>query len=405
MYKEFVILAFFALLYSLVAGRLERTPITGPIIFLSFGLLTGPLGLGWLELDIDRQELRILADMTLALVLFIDAANANRVVLRTSAAIPLRMLLFGLPMTIALGMVAGMLLFDQLGIWELFILATMLTATDAALGKGVITNKAVPVRIREGLNVESGLNDGICVPLLFIFIILAEAKNVEGQVTSLVLTHLVKEIGIGLVVGLSMTAMAAWLMKWCWERGWITEVWMQLPVIMLAILCFTVAQTLHGSGYIAAFSGGIMFGIRARAAKSDTHELVLSAEGMAETLAMFTWIIFGAVFINKAIEFISWQVVVYAVLSLTVVRMLPIFLSLTGTGEKVQSKLFLGWFGPRGFASIVFAIIVLNTTLPGAHHMAIVVACTVILSALLHGLTANPLASALAARVRNPRTD
>jgi NhaP-type Na+/H+ or K+/H+ antiporter len=382
-------------LYSLVAGRLERTPITGPIVYLSFGLVVGPLGLGWLDLDVDRQELRVLADMTLALVLFIDAANANMSVLKKHAAIPVRMLLFGLPMTIALGVVTGMLLFEQLGFWELAVLATMLTATDAALGKAVITNKAVPERIREGLNVESGLNDGICVPLLFVFIILAEARGAEGQGASLVLSYMVQEIGIGLVVGLSLSALAAWLMKWCWVRGWISEVWMQLPVIMLAILCFTVAQSLHGSGYIAAFAGGILFGILA---KQETHKLVLSAEGMAETLAMFTWIIVGAVFINKTYQFMSWQVLAYAVLSLTVVRMLPMFLSLTGTGEKVDSKLFLGWFGPRGFASIVFGIIVLNTTLPGAHQMAIVVVCTVILSAILHGLTANPLASVLAAR-------
>jgi NhaP-type Na+/H+ or K+/H+ antiporter len=395
MYINLAVLAIFALLYSLVAGRLERTPISGPIIFLSFGLLAGSLGLGWLELDVGRHELRVLADLTLALVLFIDAANANMLVLRRHAAIPVRMLLFGLPMTIALGMVAGMWLFDQFGLWELAILATMLTATDAALGKAVITNKAVPERIREGLNVESGLNDGICVPLLFVFIILAEATGAEGEGLSLVLTYMLHEIGIGLVVGLGLTAMATWLMKACWERGWITEIWQQLPVIMLAILCFTVAQSLGGSGYIAAFAGGILFGILTG---HESHKLVLHAEGLAETLAMITWVIVGAVFINITYQYMSWQVVAYAALSLTVVRMLPVFLSLTGTGEKVESKLFLAWFGPRGFASIVFAIIVLNTTLPGAHQMAIVVLCTVLLSALLHGLTANPLASLLAAR-------
>jgi len=395
MYTNLAVLAIFALFYSLVAGRLERTPISGPIVFLSFGLLAGPLGLGWLELDVDNHGLRVLADMTLALVLFIDAANANKSVLRKHAAIPIRMLLFGLPMTIALGMVTGMWLFDQLGFWELAVLATMLTATDAALGKAVITNKAVPARIREGLNVESGLNDGICVPLLFVFIILAEASGVEDSSASLVLTYMLHEIGIGLVVGLSLTALATWLMKACWERGWITEVWELLPVITLAIICFTVAQSLGGSGYIAAFAGGILFGMLTG---RKTHKLVLHAEGLADTLAMITWIIVGAVVIHRVYQLISWEAVLYAVLSLTVIRMLPVFLSLTGTGEKIESKLFLGWFGPRGFASIVFGIIVLNTTLPGAHQMAIVVVCTILLSALAHGLTANPLASLLATR-------
>jgi NhaP-type Na+/H+ or K+/H+ antiporter len=395
-YAELAIIAAFAFLFSLVAGRLEPTPITGPMVFMFFGLLAGPLGLGWLELDISSQELRTLADLTLALVLFIDAANADTSVLKKNASIPLRMLLIGIPMTIGLGVVVGMLLFDGLGLFELAILATMLTATDAALGKGVFNNKVIPARIREGLNVESGLNDGLCVPVLFVFIALAEAKGLETHGASLILTHMVREIGIGLLVGLSLTAIAAWMIRSCWQRGWITEVWIQLPVIMLAIVCFTVAQTFHGSGYIAAFAGGILFRMLA---KKSTHRLVLNAESMAETLAMFTWIVFGAAVFNKAFEFISWQVVVYALLSLTVVRILPIFLSLTGTGEKAETKLFLGWFGPRGFASIVFGIIVLNTELPGAKPMAVVVVCTVMLSAVVHGITANPLASALARRV------
>jgi NhaP-type Na+/H+ or K+/H+ antiporter len=395
-YIEFAILAAFAFLYSIVAGRIERTPITGPIVFMAFGFLAGPFGVGWLELEPTNQELRMLADFTLALILFIDAANADTSVFKTSTIIPRRMLLFGLPGVIGLGFVAGMLLFEELGIFEVAILATMLAATDAALGKGVISNKAVPSRIREGLNVESGLNDGLCVPVLFLFIALAEASGVEADSTLLALKLVAREIGIGLAVGLGITAIAVWLTRMCVKRGWVTEIWVQLPVIMLAITCFTTAQSLHGSGYIAAFVGGILFGLLA---KESTHKLVLAAEGMGETLAMMTWIIFGAAIIGQSYEYFSWRVVLYALLSLTVIRMLPIFLSLTGSGEKADSKLFLAWFGPRGLASIVFAIIVLNTNLPGTNLMAMVVVCTVFLSAIVHGLTANPLASVLAARV------
>ena len=396
MYIEFAILAAFAFLYSIVAGRIERTPITGPIVFMAFGFLAGPFGVGWLELEPTNQQLRMLADFTLALILFIDAANADTSVFKTSTIIPRRMLLFGLPGVIGLGFVAGMLLFEELSIFEVAILATMLAATDAALGKGVISNKAVPSRIREGLNVESGLNDGLCVPVLFLFIALAEASGVEADSTLLAFELVAREIGIGLAVGLGITAIAVWLTRMCVKRGWVTEIWVQLPVIMLAITCFTTAQSLHGSGYIAAFVGGILFGLLA---KESTHKLVLAAEGMGETLAMMTWIIFGAAIIGQSYEYFSWRVVLYALLSLTVIRMLPIFLSLTGSGEKADSKLFLAWFGPRGLASIVFAIIVLNTDLPGTNLMAMVVVCTVFLSAIVHGLTANPLASVLAARV------
>jgi len=396
MYLQFAILAVFALLYSLIAGRLERTSLSGPMVFLSFGVIAGPMVLGWLQFDVSLTELRVLADLTLALVLFIDASNANKSIIKKHGSIPLRMLLFGLPMTIALGIGVGMLLFDDLGLWELAILATMLTATDAALGKAVVTNKAVPARIREGLNVESGLNDGICVPLLLVFIVFAEATGADAQGTELILFYMAEEIGIGLVVGSGVTAVCAKLMDYCYKRGWITKIWEQLPVIMLALICFTVAQSLGGSGYIAAFAGGILFGILA---KEETHELVTDAEGMAETLAMFTWIVFGAAFINKAYQLITWEIFAYAVLSLTVVRMLPVMLSLAGSGEKIESKLFMAWFGPRGFASIVFAIIVLNTSIPGAPEMAVVVVCTVILSAFAHGITANPLAKALAKKL------
>ena len=396
MYIEIAILAAFAFLYSIVAGRVERTPITGPIVFMAFGFLAGPFGIGWLALDVTNAELRVLADVTLALVLFIDAANADTSVLRSSTLIPRRMLLFGLPGVIALGFVAGLLIFDELSVFEVAILATMLAATDAALGKGVVSNKAVPSRIREGLNVESGLNDGLCVPVLFLFIALAEASGVETDSTSLALTLVAKEIGIGLAVGLGIAAIGTCLIRWCARRGWITDIWAQLPVIMLSITCFATAQSLHGSGYIAAFTGGILFGL---IAKESTHKLVMAAEGMGETLAMLTWIVFGAAVIGQSFEYFTWRVVLYALLSLTVIRMLPIFLSLTGTGEKTDSKLFLAWFGPRGLASIVFAIIVMNTKLPGTQLMAMVVVCTVFLSAILHGITANPFAAALAARI------
>jgi NhaP-type Na+/H+ or K+/H+ antiporter len=178
MYVELAILAVFVFLYSAVAGGIERTVISGAMVFTVAGLVIGPLGLGWLHPDLDNNGLRVLADITLALVLFIDAANADLSVVKTSVRIPQRMLVLGLPLTILLGFGLGLLIFDQLSIFELAILATMLAATDAALGKAVVTNKAVPARIREGLNIESGLNDGICVPVLFLFIVLN--NGVEG---------------------------------------------------------------------------------------------------------------------------------------------------------------------------------------------------------------------------------
>lgn len=395
MYENLAVIALFAFLYSVVAGGVERTMVSGPMIFVGFGLLFGPLGLEILTFDVSNTELRMLADLTLALILFIDASNADLSVLKRSFQIPQRMLLLGLPFIIFLGFVVGYFVFDGLALWELAILATMLAATDAALGKPVITNKDIPADIREGLNVESGLNDGICVPILFLFIALATGIDSEGGSTSLAFSLIAKEVGIGLIVGLGLTAIGALILQWCWKRDWLNDIWIQLPVVALSIGSFSLAQSLHGSGYVAAFVGGILFGFLAKHSK---HQLLHAAEGTGETLALVTWVVFGSAVIGQTYQYFSWQVVLYALLSLTVIRMLPIYLSLAGTGKSTESKLFLGWFGPRGLASIVFAIIVLNEKLPGGEIMAITVVCTVVLSIFAHGLTANPFATAFAKR-------
>lgn len=398
MYLELTIFVVFAFIYSAFAGGLERTPVSGPVVFILVGLLLGPVGLGWLGSEMSSTELRVLADLTLALVLFVDAANVDLKVLKKYAGIPQRMLLIGLPGVILLGFGFGWLLFgSSLGIYEVAILAVTLAATDAALGKAVVTNKIVPARFREGLNVEGGLNDGLCVPILFVFIALAEGgEAVADGGTVLALKLLVQEIGIGLAVGLGLAALGAWLLGFCAKRQWITAIWVQVPVLALALSSFALAQTLHGSGYIAAFTGGLLFG---KLAGKAAHDLVLPAEGPMELLAMLTWVAFGCAVLPAAFSTFTWEVVVYALLSLTVIRMLPIYLSLAGTGEKNASKWFMAWFGPRGLASIVFVVIAWNKGLPGAEILASVVICTVFLSALAHGVSANPLCKRLAAHL------
>ena len=389
MYITLAIVAGLIFFYSLIARGVEKTVISGPMVFVAVGFLMGSYGLGWLGGDTTRHELRVFADLTLALILFIDAANADLAVLKRQFRIPGRMLLIGLPGVIALGFGFAVLLFDGLTLFEAAILATMLAATDAALGKAVITNEAVPARVREGLNVESGLNDGLCVPVLLIFIALASSTGGQDMGTSHALMLVAKELGIGIAVGLGFAAAGVTLLRWCWKQGWVSSIWIQATVPALALLSFAAAQNLHGSGYIAAFTGGLLFGSMA---KDSTHQLVHAAEGAGEILALMTWVLFGAAVIGSNLDMLTWEVVVYAVLSLTVIRVVPIFLSLTGTGESVSSRLFLGWFGPRGLASIVFAIIVLDAALPGSRFMASVVVATVILSLVAHGVSAKPLA-------------
>jgi NhaP-type Na+/H+ or K+/H+ antiporter len=397
MYQNLAVLGAFVFLYSSVAARLERTSINGALVFVFVGLAFGPLGLGLLNLSVDEEGLRTLAELTLALVLFTDAANSDLSVLRSNIAIPRRLLLIGLPLTILLGFALGFLMFDQLGLIEIAVLATMLAPTDAALGKAVVTNEAVPSRIRQGLNVESGLNDGICVPILFLFLILATQTVGEQGNHLLALKLVAEEIGIGVAVGVVLTLAGAWTLKESAARGWVTESWRQVCVPALALACFATAQYLGGSGFIACFVGGMLFGWRAAQRK---HALLLAAEGTGDTLAMLTWVVFGAGAVANSLGSFGWNVVLYSALSLTVIRMLPVFIAMTGMGLRLDEKLFIGWFGPRGLASIVFAVIVLNEHLPGGDTITMTVVCTITLSVLAHGLSANPLVALLARRIK-----
>ena len=396
MYQNLAILAAFVLVYSAVAGRLEKTPISGAIVAMGFGFACGPLGLGIFTPHVDGELLRTLAELTLALVLFTDAANANLSVLKISLQIPERLLLIGLPLTILLGFGFGILVFPGMALFELAVLATMLAPTDAALGKAVVTHPTVPAALREGLNVESGLNDGICVPILFVFLALASRRD-HGMRAAFSLhwfwSRSKSASAWPSVIGL--TAAAGWILKRCAQRKWITETWRQLPVVALAFVCFAVAQVLGGSGFIASFTGGLFFGALA---KEHKHDLLRAAEGAGDTLSLATWMSFGAAVVGQVIGKFSWPVLIYSLLSLTVVRMLPVYLSLAGSSLKPGSKLFLGWFGPRGLATVVFAVIVLEHHLPGGQELALTAACTVILSILAHGFSANPLAASLGER-------
>ncbi|MBW2447097.1 MAG: cation:proton antiporter [Deltaproteobacteria bacterium] len=395
MYENLAILAIFAFLYSVVSGRLDRTPVNGAVVYLVFGVIAGPVGLGFLDLSIGTEGIRLVAELTLALVLFTDASNANFAVLRRVFRLPGRLLLVGLPLTILFGMAVGFVLFPELGWIEIAVLATMLAPTDAALGKAVVSNPAVPATVRQGLNVESGFNDGICVPILFTFLALASGEGAGESQGAIALHFLTHEVGIGLGVGLGFAATGAWLLRRAADRGWIEGPWLGIPIAALAFACFTTAQSTGGSGFIACFCGGLAFG----ALTSERKVAVLEgAETIGEALSLLTWVAFGAAAVLQYGGEVDWRVVSYAVLSLTVVRMLPVFLCVTGLGVSTDAKLFLGWFGPRGLASIVFVVIVGGHDLPGGETLITTVIVTVVLSILAHGLTANPLSTVFAAR-------
>ena len=395
-YQILTILAAFAFFYSLIASRLEKTPINGALVYVVAGALCGPAVLGLVELHIHAEGIRWLAELTLGLVLFTDSANANLTTLRKFEAIPARLLLIGLPLTILLGFGVGFAFFPNLGFFEIALLATMLAPTDAALGKPVVTNKSVPDSVRESLNVESGLNDGICVPVILLFLSLAKGEASGWETVELAAVLPVEAIGIGAAIGVGLGFLGSAALRLSSDQGWTSGTWLQLPVAALALLCFASAQWLGGSGFIASFVGGMTFGAFTRDHKRGVLE---AAEGSGDAMALLTWFVFGAVLFALPLKAPDWRVVGYAVASLTVIRMLPVFLCIGGLRLRTDTKLFLGWFGPRGLASIVFAVMVMDSRLPGGNTLAATAAWTIVLSVLAHGLSANPLARRYGARV------
>jgi sodium/hydrogen antiporter len=395
MYQNAAILAVFLLIYSAVAGRVERSWLSGPIVFIAGGLLLGPYGLGVVRLNLGAEGLRTLAELTLAMVLFTDAANADFDVVRRHVGIPERLLLIGLPLTIVLGFLAAMVLFPRIAPLEMALLAAILAPTDAALGKPVVTNPDVPAVMREALNIESGLNDGICVPIVVLLLGLAVGTQIEHGTMVHAIRVVVEELGIGLMVGLVLTWLTTLMLRFAERQGWISEHWAEVPMVALAAACFAVAQEAGGSGFIACFVGGLLLSWLRR---SGNEEPLRGAVATGEALALLTWIAFGIGALAQIISRLTWTALLYAVLSLTVIRMGPVLLCLAGTGMRVADKLFIAWFGPRGLATIVFGVIIFNEKLPGNDTIIAVAGGTVLLSVVAHGVTANPLVKALVGR-------
>jgi sodium/hydrogen antiporter len=384
------IVALTLLAVAAVSRRLSGTPITPAMVFVAVGLLVGPKVLGEVDLDSSGATVRGLAEATLALVLFCDASRIDLGLMRRELGVPVRLLGIGLPLTIALGAVAAALIFDQLTVEEALIVAIVLAPTDAALGQAVVTEPRIPGRIRQGLNVESGLNDGICVPLLFAAVALADVESeISGGRSAG--TLLLEEIGYGVVGGIVGGLLVAAVVIHAGRRNLIAEGWRQVIPGAGAALAYGIASGLGGSGFIAAFVAGMTFRLALSRDPADLNDL---SERVGSVLNGITFVLFGAVLLGPALGELSWEIALYAVLSLTAVRMLPVAIAMLGTRARAPTLGFLGWFGPRGLASIVFAVILIEESqLPHEHLIVLAIYVTVGVSVFAHGLSAAPLAA------------
>jgi sodium/hydrogen antiporter len=383
------ILALALLGAAAVSGRLSGTPVTAAMVFVAVGLLVGPEVLDGIDLESSSGSVRALAEATLALVLFSDASRIDLRHLRREVGVPLRLLGIGLPLTIALGALTAAAVFGQLSFTEAVILAIVLAPTDAALGQAVVTEPRVPERIRQGLNVESGLNDGICVPLLFAAVAVADVESEISEGRSAA-TLLLEEIGYGVVGGVVGGLVVAAIIVQAGRRDLIAPAWGPVIPAAGAALAYGTAVGLDGSGFIAAFVAGMVF---RGALGRDPEDLNVLTEDVANVLDGVTFVLFGAILLGPALGDLSWELALYAVLSLTLVRMAPVAIAMVRSRARAPTIGFLGWFGPRGLASIVFAVIVIEeSALPHEHLIVNAIYLTVGLSVFAHGVTAAPLA-------------
>jgi len=388
-----VVIAGILLAYAALSRRLVGTSLTAAIVFVGAGFLFGGEGLGWLHGSYGEHAISVLAEATLVVVLFNDAARIDLPALRREYSVPARLLGVGLPLTIVAGTVAAIAVGHGISWAEAAVLAIVLAPTDAALGQAVVTDPALPSRIRQGLNVESGLNDGICVPLLAIALAVAQAET--GETTGAHAAKLVFEaIGWGIAGGLVAGVLAAYVLRWARTRASIEPHWMQVVPVIAAVAAYGMADAYGGSGFIAAFVGGVAFGRLAGAGESNAA----FSEEIGGVLNGVTLIVFGAAVLGSQWSHIRAVDVLYAVLSLTVVRMIPVAIAMIGSGARPLTVLFLGWFGPRGLASIVFGVVVVEAGgLPHTSELVTVMSVTVALSVLAHGVTAAPFARRYAA--------
>ncbi len=373
--------------YGLFSRRISTTVVSGPMVFVALGWLLGPGGLDLIAFGLDEGVLRVLAEATLVLLLFTDAIRIDLKALRRHAQIPFRLLAVGLPLTVLAGTAAAYVLIPGLLLAEALVLGAVLAPTDAALGQAVVTDQRVPSKLRQALNVESGLNDGLIAPVVTVAVGLAvmggEAETV-GEVTSFI----VRAVGFGVVFGSAVGWLGGKTLSWAAERKWVDGVFRQLVTLAIGVTAFAAAEALDGNGFVAAFVAGLAFG---SAAREQCHGAYDFAEDEAQLLALLTFLGFG-VGLSAIWAEIGWHEWVFAVLALTAVRMVPVWVALLGTHFKLPTVAFLGWFGPRGLASILFALFLIEEQLPIGPRLLAIVSLTALLSVVLHGVTAVPLA-------------
>lgn len=377
-------------LFGLVSRLSGRSFVTGPMFFMVVGILLSPLGFNIFEFQYEAPAIRMIAEVALIIILFIEASKIHISHLgKTLSGIPARLLLIGLPLTMALGTAVAWVMFPSINIWLIALFALILSPTDAALAQAVVKNENIPARIRESISIESGLNDGIVLPLILVSIaVLAEGSQViDGSGRWVYFMAL--QLGLGPIIGGLVGLVGGKIVDKAVAKGWMEPTFQRLAAISLALLAYAFAELVHGNGFIAAFFSGLLLGAKTPVVRERIQEF---GEAEGRILSLFIFLILGLVGVPAAVPHLDGLLLLYALLSLTFIRMVPVALSLLGSGLDRYAVFYIGWFGPRGIASILYLLIAVSELGAEGHERGIsVIVITVAISIVLHGISAAPM--------------
>lgn len=388
-------LAVVTLGYALVARRLQSWNITAPMVFVAAGIL---LGSGWLG-DRDMGIIKPtdhwfmgIAEFSLAMLIFTDASKLSLREVEGDHRPVAKMLLFAFPLTLAAGLGVVLLLFPEYGWQAALLTALILCPTDTTLAGSAITDPAVPARVRRILGVEGGLYDGGSSPMLALLIVMVAVDAGEISAAGWVATAAWEIFG-AVLVAVAVGGGGGLILRLARSKALTTHTSQQVAIALLAVLSYTVAIGIDANGYVAVFLGGLMFGASSR---DLLHEDLDFAETAGTLISFVVWLVFGAAMVIPAVTESGPGTWALAVLALTVLRMGPVAIALSHSGFRAPTVAYLGWFGPRGLATVIFAILALQDigTDPVTDHLLRVATITALLSIFAHGLTARPLSHA-----------
>ena len=385
-----LILGATAFFYALVSAKLDSSLVTPPMIFTGVGVVIALISSQFAEEKASHEALKVVAEITLVIVLFIDASRIDLPLFLREHRIAVRLLAIGLPLAVLLGAVVAKAIFGEFSFWEAALVAAILAPTDAALGQAVVSSDKVPVRIRQSLTVESGLNDGIALPLVMLLAALASVSTGDDEQKNW-LVYWLMQVTLGPLVGMVVGFGGGYLLSFAKKNNCINANFLRLTGVALAVVAWAGALQVGGNGFIAAFVAGMSiscFAGKLGEAVQDFGE----AEGQLFGLA--TFLLFGMVVLIPAIRKADGSCYLYAVLSLTVIRIAPVAAALIGLRLHLPTKVFLGWFGPRGLASLIFSLLVIEEfNLPHEDKILTVTVMTVVISIIAHGISAVPAAN------------